>query len=132
MQRKTARPTVMAGKLMWNAAVTANCHLERSSTVCDGIRDFLSTAVEPGELTSEQVMMEMAAGTCGAGRGRWTVRTRSLVRQRVPCSQSDSPVLAASRLVSDDHIGDCIPDSAPKNLSWRAPAVSSLMPYSAS
>src|ERR1700744_6700618 len=32
MHKKMDRPTVIAGKVMWNAAVSANCHRERSRT----------------------------------------------------------------------------------------------------
>src|ERR1700685_1442381 len=32
MHKKMERPTVIAGKVMWNAAVSAYCHLERSRT----------------------------------------------------------------------------------------------------
>src|SRR5271163_2427507 len=34
MHRKMARPTDSAGKVMWNAAVVANCHRDRSMKVC--------------------------------------------------------------------------------------------------
>ncbi len=32
-QRKTDKPTVMAGKVMWNIAVVANCSRDRNSIV---------------------------------------------------------------------------------------------------
>jgi hypothetical protein len=37
MTRKIARPTDSAGKVMWNAAVVANCHRDRSMKVCEVI-----------------------------------------------------------------------------------------------
>src|SRR3984957_18551311 len=37
MHRKMARPTDNAGKVIWNAAVVANCHRDRSMKVCEFI-----------------------------------------------------------------------------------------------
>src|SRR5580700_4960753 len=37
MARKIARPTDSAGKVMWKAAVVANCQRDRSMKVCDDI-----------------------------------------------------------------------------------------------
>src|ERR1700722_6538925 len=57
MHRKMARPTDSAGKVMWNAAVVANCHRERSMKVCVFIFFRIPWAVQ-------------TAGQAQAGRGR--------------------------------------------------------------
>jgi hypothetical protein len=44
MTSKIARPTDSAGKVMWKAAVVANCHRDRSMKVCEVI--FCSPAVQ--------------------------------------------------------------------------------------
>jgi hypothetical protein len=62
MHRKIARPTDSAGKVMWNAAVVANCQRDRSMKVCDVIFFRVPWAVQAaGKLRPDEDRRERGA-----------------------------------------------------------------------
>src|SRR6185312_9661449 len=73
MATKIARPTDNAGKVMWNAAVVANCHRDRSMKVCDVIFFRVPSAVQ----TARQTQAEQGRAGSMARSGRGPGRQRS-------------------------------------------------------
>ena len=102
MTRKIARPTDSAGKVMWNAAVVANCQRDRSTKVCDVIFSvFLERCQTVGELRpNEDGRTQAARSWLGPGRQR-----SRATRTRLASTMVQSAPLFSSRQAANSATG---------------------------